>query len=210
MTDEQNLQAQEQTSQESQVTSGDNQGYNPDDIQKLIKRFEDSQAFIEQLKSENAELRSKQEVNSSVEDVLKKYKQENPQQETPNQNDLATFWEQQWEKKTIEQKRQANYEQIQSKLKERFAEKSDEILDSRLAEIGMSKDEWQDLARRNPAVAERAISLNEKSQNTNAQIHAKTWSNPATKDNAELAEAVQRVTRMGATHADMQRLWDML
>jgi hypothetical protein len=70
---------------------------------------------------------------------------------------------------TAQQKAEMNFNEVKSKLTERFGNNYPNVIKSQLEEIDMSNEEFNDMARRNPKLLYRTLKIDEPRQSENFQ-----------------------------------------
>lgn len=135
-------------------------------VEDALEALAASQKFIDTLKGENTELRTREEELSrkaaeaeALEEVVRRLKEggnEKPKEQTTpegGQNDDATVEakiEQLLAKKQAEGQAAANLKQVNDELLNKFGEKANETVKAKAKELGMTTDELKSLATRSP------------------------------------------------------------
>lgn len=131
------------------------------DVSKLDHAYAEAESFIEQLKAENAELRSKAESTPTVDELISKLQpktEEGGNDQAPDQEELATVVQslvnQTLESRTRQEQMQKNATEVVSALRSQYGEKAQEVLVQRSAELGVDLSQ---LAMTSPQAALKLI-----------------------------------------------------
>lgn len=135
-------------------------------VDEALKALAESQKFIDTLKGENTELRSREEELSrkaaeaeALEEVVRRLKEGGnvaPKENTTPEgglNDDATVEakiEQLLAKKQAEGQAVSNLKQVNDELLNKYGEKANEVVKAKAQELGMTTDELKSLATRSP------------------------------------------------------------
>lgn len=139
-------------------------------VDDLAKGKLEADNFIEKLKTENAALRealdsdgSPDEVLKRINDLLQSKGSENATATKGNQSQSESLTEEKvlelLSKREQEAKIRRNVELFNSNVNKAFGEKTGEVLATRLGELGMERETFNDLAARNPNAALRILGL---------------------------------------------------
>ncbi len=157
--------------------------------EEVTTKLESADMFIEQLKQENADMRSQLESAAKVEDVLGALKNQEPQQvtqpvvpevHTPSQDEpsVEELVQQALVKSKATELEEANISSARSAFTGKFGEKSGEVYQNKLKELGMSDDVASTLAKTSPE-AFKALFVGTPTQAPTGSIAASTGVNTA-------------------------------
>jgi len=133
-----------------------------DSVDKALEALKHSQSYIPELKStlsvkdqEIEKLKEELAKRSAIEDVVEKLTAEKGQQEsTPQAQGLSKQdVEELLLSKQLEKSKEENEKAVSESLFSTYGDKTQEVVAQKAAEIGMSVEELQDLARRSPQAA---------------------------------------------------------
>lgn len=138
-------------------------------IQKILKRLDDKDAFIEQLKSETAELRAQlnKRPNVDIDEVVEKVNQSRSTNDNVVDADelVNKVYQQYTEKMTAKQKEEvetSNFTQVQQTLHKHFGK---EDVDAKVQELasqsGLDIDQVIALAKRSPKAVYKLLGVSE-------------------------------------------------
>lgn len=147
------------------------------DAQALAKGKAESDAFIESLKREQAQLRDEylrlREEYNAVPRLQELVDQLSNTQLPPSDNnppndgippaikpeDIENLVSQKINESKVREKEESNYREVQAKLRERFGDNYPIALKSQIESLGLTEDFVNDLARRHPAVFYKTFGL---------------------------------------------------
>jgi hypothetical protein len=139
-------------------------------VDDLAKGKLEADTFIEKLKTENAALREALDSEGSPDEVLKRINSllqskgsETSDATKSNQSPSNPLTEEKvlelLSKREREEKIKNNINAFNASVNKAFGEKTGEVLATRLGELGMERDVFNDLAARNPSAALRILGL---------------------------------------------------
>jgi hypothetical protein len=158
------------------------------DYESLAKGKAYADAMIEHMKAEQAAMRndyqslnSKYNAREKLEDLVEKFstQQHSSNDEPPvkdvnnnpqfDLNQIKELVRSEALQQTAQQKAEMNFNEVKSKLTERFGNNYPNVIKSQLEEIDMSNEEFNDMARRNPKLLYRTLKIDEPRQSENFQ-----------------------------------------
>jgi hypothetical protein len=142
----------------------------------VLNKFTNADSYIEQLKAENEQLKSKVTKETNMQQVLDAINQQQTVQNTTavapeapvvnNAPDLETVAANVFRKLQTEQQVEANVSSMSQKAAQLFGDKATEVLQNKGAELGMSMKEIRDLAGTKPKVFEQLFLASGKQEPT--------------------------------------------
>lgn len=140
------------------------------DINALMKRFEDSQAFIDQLKKENAELREKQKEQASLQQLMEKMNTlESKREDKPTQESQVDFRKLMREELTAYEREKIfkqNKTSVDKALVEKFGDKADQVVSEKAQELGVTIQDLVEISKKSPALVLSYFQINKESKST--------------------------------------------
>lgn len=149
-------------------------------VEDALEGLKHSQEFIGKLKEENQQFRSELDKRMSAEAVLKELKATSKPDEQPSsefsQEAIQELVDKRLEAKTMEERARANEEYVQAKLKERYGDESQKIVQSQAKSMGLSPEDLRALSHKSPeAVLSMFNAASTKPQeNVPSRLHATT------------------------------------
>jgi hypothetical protein len=149
-------------------------------IEDALKGAAAAQEFIGKLKEENQTFRSELDKRLSAEAVLKELKAESKPDEKPSSEfspeAIQELVDKRLEAKTAEERARANEQYVQAKLKERYGDESQKIVQSQAQQMGLSSEDLRALSHKSPeAVLTMFNAASTKPQeNVPSRIHPST------------------------------------
>ena len=194
------------------------------DAAELAKAKATSDAFIEQLKAEQAELRKeyfalREEYNArpalqELIDQLKNNTQHTSSDDTSANDDTTPALKPEDIESLVAKKLQEaeqtkqqeeNYRTVQAKLKERYGENYVQLLENQISTLGLTKDFANDLARNHPQVFIKTFGLDATPAQNNFQAPPRGSVNPPM-NNSNVKRDWNYYENMRKT--DYQKYWD--
>lgn len=143
---------------------------NTPDIAAIMKRFEDSQSFIEQLKKENAELREKQKEQTSLQQLLDKMNTLGSSREDNSiQSSQVDFRKLMREELTAYEKEKVykqNKLSVDRALVEKFGDKADQVVSEKAQELGVTIQDLVEFSKKSPALILSYFQISKESKST--------------------------------------------
>lgn len=144
-------------------------------VEDLAQGYKNADAFIEQLKEENAELRTQQTKQTTIDEVLDTIKTEQKSTNgssddlsTISEDEVAKIAQQTYNKQKQVENARSNILKADQMLKDIYGDKAQEVMDSKGSELGLGPDTLQDLAAKSPNAFINLVSGNQKSDNETA------------------------------------------
>lgn len=142
-------------------------------INILTKKLDEMRADYMALREDNA-------AKDKLDDLLKKIENErnNMSDKLPDTDedksglkieDVKSLFQQEYSTAKTREKEDANFNYIQSKLKEVHGKNAQEFLSEQMQNLGLNKETINDMARKQPKFLERALGLDQPKRNENFQ-----------------------------------------
>ena len=149
-------------------------------VEDALEGLKHSQEFIAKLKEENQQFRSELDKRMSAEAVLKELKAETAPDEKPSSEfspeAIQELVDKRLEARTAQDRAKANEEFVQAKLRERFGEESNRIVQSQASKMQLSPEDLRELSQKSPeAVLQMFDAASTKpKENVPSRLHAST------------------------------------
>ena len=138
------------------LIQGDNGQQKYATVSDALNSIPHANQFIDQLKSENAQLREKaakvDELERQMEQIMASQQQQpEPGQSALGEAEVAQLVQQQMQALTLEQQVAANQQSVVAKLVDKFGEKAEQMYNQKAQELGLNVNILNQLAGQSPA-----------------------------------------------------------
>jgi hypothetical protein len=171
------------------------EGKKYENSESLAKAYSNADNFIEQLKTENKELRSELDKRLNAEDVLSEIKREREEtlkatqisreNTTPKLDEeaLSKLISNTLDQKESEKEATTNIQKVDKQMKQLFGEqKAKEVLDTKAQELNLSVDFLAGVAAKSPDAFFNTLGISQKSESTIPNTTVSTTNTEAVKE----------------------------
>ena len=169
MTEENKFISSEDKTEEGEKKENQSSSNTPD-IAVLMKRFEDSQQFIEQLKKENSELREKQKEQASLQQLLEKMDTLDSRGKDKPQQDSQVDFRKLMRDELVSYERERVFKQnktsVDKALVQKFGDKTEQVISEKAQELGVTIQDLVEISKKSPALILSYFEINKESKST--------------------------------------------
>jgi hypothetical protein len=193
---------QQQTEQAGIIDALVGEGKKYKTVEDLAKGYNNADNFINQLKTEQDQLRSELDKRLTAEEMVEQIKREREEQQRASQSTQENTTSQldpealsKLISNTIDQRdtaktAQANIAAVDAKIKSIYGDKAAEVFQKKAAELGLSLDWLQDVAGKSPDAVYNLFGINSGTRTTTPSVTAST-TNTVAVDLANSANAMK-------------------